>query len=348
MELAIRQAKVHNQIMKVTKTLRGKLFLWYATSLITISAFFYLGIHIFRLSFGNFIFFFILLLLAIEGLFIIRKMTNQLSLLSEKIKTITSKNLNEKIINIGSEDEIGELSNSFNQLLDRLDEAFTRERQFIGDVAHELKTPLSGQRASLELALTRNRSKREYKKVLEEALIDSNKISDTLKNILDLAWSQAEGAQKGKTVVNLSRVINEIREIATKLAYDKQISVEGSTASHIQVEGRSDKLSRAFLNIIDNAIKFTPDKGTVTIDLIKKNGAAIFKVKDTGIGIPKSELKHVFNRFYRGTKSDKTFGSGLGLAIAQAVIKAHKGSIEVISKVGKGTTFSITLPLIKP
>lgn len=333
--------------MKAFKTFRGRLFFWYATSLVTITAFFYLAIHIFRLPYGNILFFLLLFVLALEGFFIIRKMTNALAHLSSKIKSITSKNLNEKVTGIDSEDEIGELADSFNQLLGRLDEAFKRERQFIGDVAHELKTPLAGQRASLELTLTRERSKEEYKKIVEEALIDSDKISGRLKNILDLAWSQAEGAQKGETVVNLSGVVNEIREIASKLAFDKQISVGGNTTLHILVDGRSDKLSRAFLNIVDNAVKFTPKKGTVTIDLSKKDGVAVFTVKDTGIGIPKPELPHVFDRFYRGSKTDKTFGSGLGLAIVQAIIKAHKGSIEVISKVGKGTTFTIFLPLIK-
>lgn len=331
--------------MKALKTFRGRLFFWYATSLVTITAFFYLAIHIFNLPYGNMIFFLLLLVLALEGFLIIRKMTNELARLSEKIKTITSKNLSEKVAGIDSEDEIGELADSFNQLLDRLDEAFKRERQFIGDVAHELKTPLAGQRASLELTLTRDRTKEEYKKAIEEALIDSNKISGTLKNILDLAWSQAEDAQRGETVVNLSDVVGEIREIATKLAFDKQISIGGNTTPDIYINGRSDKLSRAFLNIVDNAIKFTPKKGTVSIDLFKRNDLTVFKVKDTGIGIPESELEHIFDRFYRGSKTDKTFGSGLGLAIAQAVIKAHKGTIGVKSRIGRGTTFTISLPL---
>lgn len=332
--------------MKAFKTFRGRLFFWYATSLITITVFFYLAIHIFRLPYGNVIFFLLLLALALEGFFIIRKMTDELARLSSKIKSITSKNLNEKVTDIDGEDEIGEMADSFNKLLGRLDEAFKRERQFIGDVAHELKTPLSGQRASLELTLTRDRSKEEYKKAIEEALIDSNRISGTLKNILDLAWSQAEDGQKGETIVNLSEVVTEIKEIATKLAFDKNIAIGGSVKNEITVSGRSDKLSRAFLNIVENAVKFTPKNGTITINLSGKNGLAVLQIKDTGIGISEEDLPHVFERFYRGSKTDKTFGSGLGLAITQAITKAHKGTIDVQSKVGRGSEFSVYFPLI--
>lgn len=331
--------------MKAFKTFRGRLFFWYATSLVTISAFFYLAIHIFRLPYGNILFFLLLLALALEGFFIIRKLTDELAQLSSKIKSITSKNLNEKVTDIDSEDEIGEMADSFNQLLSRLDEAFKRERQFIGDVAHELKTPLSGQRASLELTLTKDRSTQEYKKAIEEALIDSNRISGTVKSILDLAWSQAEDAQKGRTAVNLSEVVSEIKEIATKLSLDKNITIGGSVDNGIIVSGRSDKLSRAFLSIVDNAIKFTPQKGTITIDFSKKNDSAVFRVRDNGSGISEQDLPHIFERFYRGSKADKTFGSGLGLAIVQAVVKAHNGTVDVKSKVGKGTIFTISLPL---
>lgn len=330
--------------MKLQKSLRGKLFFWYATSLVTITAFFYFAVHIFSLPYGNFIFLILLLLLALEGLFIINKMTSGLTKLSTKIKTITSKNLSQKVTGINQKDEIGELADSFNQLLDRLAEAFQRERQFIGDVAHELKTPISGLRGGLELVLTRDRSKEEYKKAIEEAVIDTNRISDTLKNILDLAWSQADDGQKGEIKINLSEIVIEIKEITTKLAYNKNITVEGSIEPGIQVSGRRDKLSRALLNIVDNAVKFTQKDGTVTVDLFRKNGTCAFLVKDTGIGISQKDLPHIFDRFYRGSKTDKTFGSGLGLAISKAIIKAHKGTIEVKSKVGQGSLFTIVLP----
>ncbi|MEK7065548.1 MAG: HAMP domain-containing sensor histidine kinase [Patescibacteria group bacterium] len=331
--------------MKSPKSIRSKLFFWYATSLVSVTAFFYLAVHIFALPWGNLIFLLLLLALALEGLIIIRKMTDGLTALSTKVKSITSKNLSEKVTDIDSDDEIGELAHSFNQLLTRLDGAFTRERQFIGDIAHELKTPLSSQRASLELALSKDRKKEEYIEALAQALADSNRISGTLTNVLDLAWTQAEGAQKGEVIVDLSGVVEETKEIATQLSFEKHITVEGSIAPKIRVWGRSDKLLRAFLNIVDNAVKFTPTRGTITIDLYTKEETVVFRVKDTGIGISQKELPHIFERFYRGSETDKTFGSGLGLAIAKAIVVAHRGQIQAKSRVGKGSEFTVFLPL---
>lgn len=332
--------------MKSMKSLRGKLFLWYGGSLIIITIFFYFAIHIFSFPYGNLIFLLILLTLAAVGFFIVQKMTNGLTRLSSKIKTINSKNLSERVVDVNHDDEIGELAYSFNQLLDRLDEAFKREKQFIADVAHELKTPLSVQRASLELTLTKDRSKEEYMNAVYEALTDSNKISSTLKNILDLAWSQADEVQKGKTKVSLSEIVSEIKEVASKLAFDKQLSVGGTIEEKIIVLGRKDRLFRAFLNVVDNAVKYSPKSGNLFIDLYTKNGVAVFQVKDTGSGIAQQDLPHVFERFYRGSKADKNFGSGLGLAIVQAIVKAHLGSINISSKVGKGTSVAISLPVV--
>lgn len=331
--------------MKPLKSLRSKLFFWYITSLITITAFFYFAVHIYSLPYRNVFFFALLAFLALEGFFIVRKMTDGLSKLSSKIKTITSKNLNEKVTDVESKDEIGELAESFNQLLDRLLEAFKRERQFIGDVAHELKTPLSTQRSSIEVALSKDRSAKELKSVLVEAFFDNNRISTTLKNILDLAWSEAESAKVNREIIDLSVVVTEVLEIARKFGKAKKISVFENVDEGIVVQGSGDKLFRAFLNITDNAIKYTPSGGTVRISLTKIEGYAKFQVKDTGVGISKKDLPHIFERFYRGSRSGKVHGAGLGLAIAQAIISAHKGTIEVKSDVGKGTTATVTLPL---
>ena len=331
--------------MNLLKSLRGKLFFWYITSLITVTAFFYFAVHIYSLPYRNIIFFALLIFLALEGFFIVRKMTDGLSKLSSKIKTITSKNLNEKVIDIESEDEIGELASAFNQLLDRLLQAFKRERQFIGDVAHELKTPLSTQRSSIELALSKDRSVKELKSVLAEALSDNNRIASTLKNILDLAWSEAESAKVNKGKVKLSEVVSEIVEITTKLGKAKKVNVSGNVSQDIVVLGSEDKLFRAFFNITDNAIKYTPAGGSVSISLTKKDEQARFQVKDTGVGISKKDQPHIFERFYRGSRSGKVYGSGLGLSISQAIISANKGIIEVKSNVGLGTTITAHLPL---
>jgi len=242
-------------------------------------------------------------------------------------------------------DEIEELSATFNGLLDRLHNAFQRERQFIADVAHEVKTPLAAQRTNIEIALGRDRSKEEYRKALEESLIDNNQLSTTLKNILDLAWSEADAVRGQFKDFNLSEVVDDIKDLGTKMAVKKHISIEGVIGQGVIVSGKKDKLERALINLVDNAIKYTPEKGTVTIALQKGRGLAQFSIKDTGIGIAEKDLPHIFERFYRGSRTEKTFGSGLGLAIAQAIIKAHRGDIRAKSSIGHGSEFTVMLPL---
>lgn len=267
--------------------------------------------------------------------------------MSEKLNRIGSENLNERVANPETGDELEELTLTFNLLLDRLHQAFIRERQFIGDVAHELKTPLSIIRSSTEVTLSRPRSISEYKKSLQEILIDTNSLTTTLKNVLDLAWSESQHTDQINETINLSQSLEELRDIAIKLASPKHILIKSKISPNILISGKSDKLGQAILNLIDNAIKFTPENGKVFLNLTTKGSFAKLQIKDTGIGINTSDLPHIFERFYRGSKSGKVLGSGLGLAISASIIHAHHGEIDVESNVGDGSVFIILLPLIK-
>ncbi|MEK7622645.1 MAG: HAMP domain-containing sensor histidine kinase [Patescibacteria group bacterium] len=231
----------------------------------------------------------------------------------------------------------------FNRLLDQLQQAFKRERQFIGDVAHELKTPVAILTSGLELVLSKKRPIAEYHRVLKESLIDVNRLSQTIKNILDLAWLESENARLPQSRFNLSDALNELAEIAQKLAAKKNIRLTAEIAPGIIIAGSSDKIFRAILNVTDNAVKFTPSGKSISLSLKKLRDQAVITIKDTGIGIPQTELPHIFTRFYRGAKTAKTLGSGLGLAIAKGIIKAHQGEINITSQVGKGTCATIKL-----
>lgn len=283
----------------------------------------------------------LVLLTTVGGYLLAKEATKPISEMAGEITKISSDNLNERVRVPKTGDEIENLGKTFNGLLDRVDSAFKRERQFIGDVAHELKTPLATLRGEIELALSRKRAAAEYKKALSEALIDAKRLGKTLTNILDLAWSQAD-TKMGE--VDLTSLTEEIQEIARKLSFQKKIVIKSKIKKGIFVNGRRDKLFRAIANLVDNAIKYTPNKGWVELGLFEDKDQVVIRVKDSGAGISKIDLPHIFERFYRGNKMEKTLGSGLGLTITKAIVEAHRGKLVVMSKKGKGTTATISLP----
>lgn len=265
--------------------------------------------------------------------------------ISEKLKNISSKNLGEKIPIPKTKDEVEELATTFNSLLERLSAAFEREGQFIGDMAHEMKTPLATIRSGVEVALSKEREKKEYKEILSETLVDVDRLSSTLANVLDLAWSEADQSKVIKDSFNFSELASEILDLTQRLAAEKQIKVFGHITKGISIAGRQDKLMRAVLNIVDNAVKYTPYGGKITINLKAEEREAVLDIFDSGVGIAKEEQSHVFERFYRGARTDKTLGSGLGLAIAQTIVTTHNGTINLSSEVGKGTKVQVRFPL---
>ena len=328
-----------------SSSLRKKLFLWYAGSLFLLGAFIILVIHVFSLQNGLYFVALLFVTLAFLGFTTIYRITKSLTYLSSKMKMISSKNLNERAEGIENKDEVGELAYTFNSLLDRLDQAFKREQQFIGDVAHELKTPLSTIRSTLEVAISRKRTTTEYEQSIKEAIKETHDISSTLKNVLDLAWSETPQEQKGLKPFDLSLLMEELLETAQKMGSEKKLFMTGLIDKKITILGSPEKLGRAVLNIIDNAIKYTPVSGKIEIKLTKQKHNVFLNIKDSGIGISSNDLPHIFDRFYRGSSTGKTFGSGLGLAIAKAIISSHKGEIKVESRIGKGTSFIVVLPL---
>lgn len=326
-------------------SLKTKLTLWYIGSLILLAIFFYIFVHALALPHAIHAFEVLLLILAFIGFFMIDKITQSLIYLASEMKMITSENLDKKITPIKGDDEISDLGKSFNNLLDRLNGAFKREQQFIGDVAHELKTPLATLRSTLEVARSKKRSAGEYEDVLDRAIGETASLSSTLTNVLDLAWTESANDFKTARKFNLTELMQELVDITEKLVANKKIQLEKSIAEDIFIVGYREKLARAVLNIIDNAVKYTTE-GTISITLKVIKDRVFILIKDVGMGIKENDLPHIFDRFYRSENAEKISGSGLGLAIAKAVITLHKGTVEVESAHGKGTTFIISLPAI--
>lgn len=313
-------------------------------SLAFLGIFIILTIHILQYKYSSQLIIVLFFLLAIAGFIAVYKITQSIMSLSFQIRQVSSKTLDKRITSIKGNDEIAQLAESFNELLDRLDKAFTRERQFIADVAHEMKTPIATLRSSFEVTLHKERTNEEYKKIIKDSIVETDRLTTTLRDVLDLAWSEVPN-ETLRRKFDLSELMNEMAEIAQKLAIKKQIFVTYSIAPHIQMWGFRERLGRAIVNVVDNAIKYTSQNGKITISLIQEFNNALIIIKDSGQGIRQEEIEHIFDRFYRGTKTDTVFGAGLGLAIAKATIDIHKGVIKVDSKPKAGSTFTIALPL---
>lgn len=266
--------------------------------------------------------------------------------LAKKMNEITTKNLSSRVDVLNPKDEIGEVSLAFNSLLDRLQKGFEKERQLIHDVSHQLKTPLTAMRSEIEISLTKNRDCKNYRQVLKNLLSDASRMDSLLKDMMNFAWASSDDQEKTFKKENLSQILNEVAEISQQVAQAKHLELTFNIEENIFILGQREKLFQIFMNLLENAIKYSKKHGKILIKVTAEETMVNIIIKDNGIGIAKKDLPHIFERFYR-VSQNHTEGSGLGLSIASALTKAHKGTIEVASVKGLGTTFVIKLPILK-
>lgn len=269
---------------------------------------------------------------------------NPVNRIMDTMHQITAENLKLRISIPESKDEIRRLAETFNEMLDRLEKTFTSQRRFIEDLAHELKTPLSVLKGELEVTLKKLRTPREYESTLSSSLEEANKIIKIVEDLLMLAWYDSNMIPFEMTPLDIGLLFHDALEDIKILAEQKNIDLHLTSQGKAIVYGDGDKLKLLFFNILDNAMKYTPSGGKVFVEISEEKNQAKVIISDTGIGIPKDELPHIFERFYRINKTRNRGGFGLGLSIAKSIVEAHRGIIEVESELDKGTTFKISLP----
>jgi heavy metal sensor kinase len=252
--------------------------------------------------------------------------------------------LSRRVPHANRADEIGELARSFNQTLERLERLFRSQQRFLADVSHELRTPLTSVRGNLDLMRRMGEYDPDSMDVIQEEM---ERMTRLVGDLLLLARADSGGLPLQRERVELDNVLFEVHRQVDRLV--KSVELELTDVDQVSVLGDADRLKQLTLNLVDNAIKYTPAGGTVKLSLSKQNGWAHLSISDTGIGIPPEDLPHVFDRFYRVDKARTRSlgGSGLGLAIAKWIVQAHGGGIQVNSRVGEGTTFTVTLPVYR-
>lgn len=254
--------------------------------------------------------------------------------------------LSRRVPNTERTDEIGVLARSFNQLLERLERLFQTQQRLLADVSHELRTPLTAIRGNVDLMRRMGDADPESLEIIQEEI---ERMTRLVGDLLLLARADAGGLPLEKEKVELDNLLFEVYRQVRLL--ESSVTVKVTEVDQVCMMGDVDRLKQLLLNLISNAIKYTPDGGTVDVSLSKKNGWAYLKIADTGMGIPAEDLPYIFDRFYRVDKArargqSGKGGAGLGLAIAKWIAQAHGGNIDVISKVGEGTTFTIILPIM--
>jgi heavy metal sensor kinase len=291
----------------------------------------------------------LLLLASLGGYWMSRRALAPVDQITIAAAEIEAQNLSRRLRLVGTGDELDRLSETLNTMLGRLEASFRRMAQFTADASHELRTPVSIIRLTVEVTRGKPRTPEQYCEALDRILAESERMTGLIEDLMVLARADAGTGGIVLERTDLAEVLRERCGQVQVLAAAAGVHLSASLASCCEVSGGASMLGQLFLILLDNAIRYTPAPGAVSVslELDRVNGTAVCTVGDTGIGISPEDLPHVFERFYRAAKdrSRQTGGSGLGLSIAQWIAQRHGGEITVKSTRGAGSTFQVRLPL---
>lgn len=290
-----------------------------------------------------------ILVLVCVGYALAKAALRPFSNIIHKVDGITISNLDVRIETLNNHDEVGELSQTFNKMLDRLETSFDAQRMFVSNVSHELRTPLAALVSELDISLFKERTAAQYRATIERASDDARKLVKLSGGMLDLAKASYDTTQISLKEVRLDEILLDARELVTRAndSYnvDLLFECEPEDEAMITVLGNEYLLRTAFVNLIENNCKFSDNKTSI-IRISYFEHKSIIRFSDTGIGIPESDLKHIFTAFYRGDNKSYATGNGIGMALVNKIISLHDGTIHINSYVGEGTVFTIEIPHI--
>ncbi|WP_394237584.1 ATP-binding protein [Niallia oryzisoli] len=286
-------------------------------------------------------------LASVAAWFLAKKTLWRVDLIGKTAKAITaSQDFNQRVLYTGPPDELGQLSETFNQMLDSLEKAYKNQRRFLSDASHELRAPLTTIRGNLDILYKmKNIPESEKEEILGDIRNEAIRMSKLVSDLLSLARADA-GQIYQKKVINLSMIATEVMgEIDL---WEKEVSVNANIIDHLNIWGDRDLIKQVLIILIDNAINYTPSNGEIFLTITKEKRQAVIRIQDSGIGIQPDELPFIFDRFYRteAARRKSPDGTGLGLSIAKWIVDEHEGNIELKSKPGEGTAITTYIPLV--
>lgn len=286
-------------------------------------------------------------MVALGGLFLANRALNPIEQITSMASQIReSGDLTRRLHYQGTADELKHLATMFDKMLDTLQKTFENERRFISDASHELRTPLTTIKGRITVTLNRPRSQSQYVEALQILEQEVDRLIRLSSDLLLLSQLEQHHSTSDPEVIDLSALLGEIAEQIQPLAELKQLALVRDIPPDLQVPGSPDRLIRLFLNLLDNAVKYTPPRGRIDLTARVEENTIDVRVANAGNGIAAEHLPHIFQRFYRteASRSRQIGGTGLGLAIAQEIAHHHRGQIRVWSQPNQGTTFAVTLP----
>lgn len=288
----------------------------------------------------------VLLIAWAAGYGLARRALSPIEKMAREAQAITPDKLHARIRVDDADDELGQLARVFNETLARLEQAFEQLRRFTSDASHELRTPLAMIRSVGEVGLQKDGSRAEYRDIVGSMLEEVNRLTSLIDNLLTISRADSGHIQLHRTRISMLALAREAAALFEILTEEKAqtLRVEGDETA--EVDGDSIFLRQAIVNIIHNAVKYSPIGETITVAVRNGSGGAVIEVADKGPGIPPEDRPRIFDRFYRVDKARwrESGGAGLGLAIAKWAVEAHGGTISVESQLNRGCTFRIVLP----
>jgi signal transduction histidine kinase len=288
----------------------------------------------------------IILIAYVGGLFIADRALNPIRQLINTLNSIVSKAKLDVRVPVRKEDKLNdELIMLFNTMLDRIEALMTGMRSVLDNVAHDLRTPMTRLRGTAEMALQSSEDGEALREALSDCIEESERILIMLNTLMDVSEAETGAMRLNLEEMNVAPVIDDVVDLYGYVAEEKGISVNAGFPEELYLTADRSRIRQVLANLLDNAIKYTPSGGRIDIEASRREKEVEITVKDTGVGISEDELDNIWDRLYRGDKSRSQRGLGLGLSLVKAIVGAHRGHVEVSSKPGAGSVFSVYLPL---